>query len=396
MRRALAEHNVSWQNYGYHTIYQLMQSRDVHLAVNVDLDKSEWDNYVLERVPMDRKKWDEQVARAVQLYWFVENAGGTLTCVNYRENYKKYFNMDVPLEVCGQRATMDTFFGSIVEAQYHTAKNPLFITDDGHVKVKPNMRKSLFESYGISQDKSFKMRIESRFKPHAFRNPNDDKKPLNILLAGEFYDVDNFYVHTKQDYTDLEKINEQMTCLYKSDQSYNQLNCRPVIGSAVAAFDVDSNQWLRAEVIEVADGEHVSIEFVDYGTTSDQVSIRPSEIRWLDAKFLQHPKKCIKVGLYGVSASTATRQDELDNSASQIFYKWGDNVDSQIYMDIIAQRKSMNGSLGVRIRKEERGQPKVYFEQFLAKLDCCKLTDHHLSVAHQSDSCTSSSSSESG
>ena len=79
-----------------------------------------------------------------------------------------------------------------------------------------------------------------------------------------------------------------------------------MIGTAVAAFDGETNTWLRAEVIDV-EKDSLTIEFVDYGTTLDGVTLSPSEIRWLDSTYLLEPKKCLKVGLYGVVASSSTK-----------------------------------------------------------------------------------------
>ena len=79
-----------------------------------------------------------------------------------------------------------------------------------------------------------------------------------------------------------------------------------MIGTAVAAFDSETNTWLRAEVIDV-EKDSLTIEFVDYGTTLDGVSLSASEIRWLDSIYLKEPKKCLKVGLDGVMASSSTK-----------------------------------------------------------------------------------------
>ena len=91
-----------------------------------------------------------------------------------------------------------------------------------------------------------------------------------------------------------------------------------------------------------------------------------------------------------LSFLTQLQQDDLDNSASQIFYKWSESIGSKIYMDIRSKRKSINGSMGVRIRKEERGVS-TNFDTFLARLDCCKLTEFPV---NDSDTATSESESE--
>ena len=132
---------------------------------------------------------------------------------------------------------------------------------------------------------------------------------MEIYLAGEFFDVDNFYVQTTHDHADVERMTEDMTAMYKKDQTINRINpaTRPLIGSPVAVFDHDSNTWLRAEVID-SQFNTVTIEFVDYGTIIENMEITPTNVRWLHPKYLRLPRKCMKVGLHGVTAKTADKE----------------------------------------------------------------------------------------
>merc|ERR1719204_286185 len=144
---------------------------------------------------------------------------------------------------------------SLVGAQHQRTLGsrirPIFITDDNEVKIKPELRKKLLATSGINQDASIvSVRMQSRFLAHPYymREP---KGELEALLTGEFFDTDNFYVHTPQDFADLDRLTNEMTDLYKKEPSYNVLKCQPMIGTAVAAFDGETNTWLRAEVIDV-------------------------------------------------------------------------------------------------------------------------------------------------
>ena len=106
---------------------------------------------------MESSFWDEQVERAAQLYWFMENDGkNSLTCENYQESYRRYYRMDIPLEKISKQS-MNVFLAALVDTQHQrigSRVRPLFITDDNQVKVKPDLRKKLFASFGINQDAS--------------------------------------------------------------------------------------------------------------------------------------------------------------------------------------------------------------------------------------------------
>ena len=145
---------------------------------------------------------------------------------------------------------------------------------------------------------------------------------MEVYLAGEFFDVDNFFVQTTEDHAAVTRLTEDMTAMYKKDEASTRINpkTRPMIGSPVAVFDQDSNTWLRAEVID-AHYNTVTIEFVDYGTIMENVELTPTNIRWLHPKYLLLPRKCIKVGLYGVSAKSAAKES---------FYTFHNRVSSHI------------------------------------------------------------------
>ena len=135
---------------------------------------------------------------------------------------------------------------------------------------------------------------------------------MEVYLAGEFFDVDNFFVQTVEDYAIVTKLTDDMTKQYKKDQTFNRIDpsTRPMIGSPVAVYDYESNTWLRAEVID-AHSNTVTIEFVDYGTIMENLELNPTNIRWLHPGYLLHPRKCLKVGLHGVSAKTSAKESFL-------------------------------------------------------------------------------------
>ena len=49
----------------------------------------------------------------------------------------------------------------------------------------------------------------------------EPKGELEVLLTGEFFDTDNFYVHTPQDFADLDRLTNEMTDLYKKEPRFD-------------------------------------------------------------------------------------------------------------------------------------------------------------------------------
>ena len=79
------------------------------------------------------------------------------------------------------------------------------------------------------------------------------------------------------------------------------------------------------------------------------------------------------------------KEDELNDSASQIYSKWSEETNAVIKMQIIQHKASMNGSIGVRICKVQNGE-KVYFDQFLARFKFCQIAiDNNSDTSVSSD-----------
>ena len=49
----------------------------------------------------------------------------------------------------------------------------------------------------------------------------EPKGQFEILLTGEFFDTDNFYVHTPKDFADLERLTTEMTDRYKKEPRFD-------------------------------------------------------------------------------------------------------------------------------------------------------------------------------
>ena len=141
----MREEGVTVNDYGYQTIYQLLMSKELYFKIDVDPSNPDWTSYKIQRTGIDKKAWEEQVWKTIQLYWLVENDGKTLTCANYQESYRRYFNMDIPLEqLSPSNFSVDFYLSNMIQMKYQgMGENPLYITDNGSIHVKPKMKQKV-------------------------------------------------------------------------------------------------------------------------------------------------------------------------------------------------------------------------------------------------------------
>ena len=138
----MREEGVTVNDYGYQTIYQMIMSKELYFKIEVDPKEPDLTSIKIQRTGIDRKAWEEQVWKTVQLYWLMENDGKTLTCANYQEMYRRYFHMDIPLEqLSPSNFSIDLYLSNMIQMRYQgMGENPLYITDNGTINVKPKMK----------------------------------------------------------------------------------------------------------------------------------------------------------------------------------------------------------------------------------------------------------------
>ena len=134
--------------------------------------------------------------------------------------------------------------------------------------------------------------IESRFES---RKSYKGEK-LYVKLYGEFFSASQFFVHPVEDWEKLVTLTSDMMTYY-SDNTFDKIVKRPVIGAAVAIYDDQDESWLRAEVVDILQDEILQVQCVDYGTI---IETHYTKLRWLPTKFLAEPRLCLCVNLFKV------------------------------------------------------------------------------------------------
>lgn len=99
-----------------------------------------------------------------------------------------------------------------------------------------------------------------------------------------------------EDWEKLVTLTSEMMAYY-SDNTFDKIVKRPVIGAAVAIYDDQDESWLRAEVVDILQDENVQVQCVDYGTI---IETHYTKLRWLPTKFLAETRLCLCVNLFKV------------------------------------------------------------------------------------------------
>ena len=105
----------------------------------------------------------------------------------------------------------------------------------------------------------------------------------------------------KESHDKLTTLMDDISAVYKTLGSGELQITDPQVGQACCALYSEDEEWYRAQVIHINDGDHLNVKFVDYGN-SEIVPL--SCVRQLRADFLKLPIQSFDSHLAGVVASS--------------------------------------------------------------------------------------------
>ena len=268
-------HPVNYESFGFRSFYEFIMHLDEIAVMEIDnggvkLGK----NYISIK---------QHVTQSVtHLVYKTEREGRDLRIRDLRKKFRKEFCWDLPMNCFTKEfeEKVDIQRLAYLIVNHENKKNVLRI-ENGCLKLKSkaDLRN------GLSR---LRMAVPLQTSFPAWKKPSFLEK-FYVSMLGEVFSVDEIWVQRASDYKDSMGLIGEMTAFYSDNDEKVENDILP--GCSVAVYD--EPHWLRGEVIDMIE-KGVLVRYVDFGSVEVVTSDR---VRWLDEKFVDHPKYAFPVSL---------------------------------------------------------------------------------------------------
>ena len=271
-------HPISYESYGFRSFYEFLMYLDDIAVMEVENGSVKLGkNYISTK---------QNVTQFVtQLVYNTEREGRDLQIRDLRKKFRKEFCWDLPMN-CFTREfeeNVDIHRLAYLVVNNEHKKNVLRIENDClKLKSKAELRS------GLSR---LRMAAPLLTRFTTWTKPSFSEK-FYVSMLGEVFSVDEIWVQRGSDYKDSMGLIGEMTEFYgNNDENTDRVENDILPGCSIAIYD--EPHWLRGEVIDMIE-DGVLVRYVDFGSVE---AVPSSRIRWLDEKFINHPKYAFPVSL---------------------------------------------------------------------------------------------------